>query len=741
MNNWYNLSFNTIINFLKSDEKRGLSFKQLEINLKTAGKNSLNLGGKEEESEKKKFLKEVSKIAILITFIFFILGYVVEGLVIFILNFSIAYGKFRYTKNKEEQFNAINNLDYTDVWVLRAGNRDLIKAEDLVVGDIVLLKKGNIVPADIRIINSKNLRINERNILGEEFISLKNPSKIYGEPISVKEIYNMAFRGTRVIEGEGKGIVVNIGTKTNLGSIVRYFHSFNSKKEKSLKAIKIFKKKFNLYSLIFLAIIIGIFSIIKSSEVKSLIFYYLFIIAIVNLMDIIELLVVKKKVKELSAEGININDKDSFSKLNDIDLLILDKLETISESRMEVKAFYTNRIINESGKVDRTNINEERLINIALLCNDSKYNNVDDSFVGDLKEGAILKFASKNNIFKGNVEGKNKRIFKVINNGDKEIKTTVNRINKNYRANVRGNLEDILSKSNYIMINGIERPITNEEIENLKIIDFNFINRGFITEAIAYRSFNYEPTEEENIENNLVFLGLIAYENPIKENAKLLIGETRKRKIIPIIITEENKITAYRSLKELSIVNNMTEVISGVEMLSLSKDEFIEVLGRAKAFCKVTPEMRNKIIETYVDNKYKVATTVENLSNMPSVLLSEISIAKGDKVSGLVNTLSTVNMSENILENLLKLYDFGKVYKGNLNKALEFLKKFFIIEFITIPIIAFTFNLNLTYYIIFINLILGLLLYFMILKYNYFKEKIALNIELITEKWKVLKKR
>lgn len=737
MDRWYNLSWSRIVELLKSDSKRGLSFKQLELSIKTGGKNNLKLRGNSNKSNLKLFIEEVPFFVIFLLVILLILGSYIETSIIFIVMVIYIYSFYNNKKKGLSQFEAINNLNYTDVWVMRAGIRDFIKAEELVIGDIVLLKKGNIVPADIRIIESEDLRINERNILGEEFVSLKNPARIDGEVNSLREVYNMAFRGSRIISGEGKGIVVSIGAKTNLGSIVKYFNLFSNKNKDDENKIRRFKKTINIYgTLIILAIFLGL-KIFNVDDYKTIVSSIIFIIATFNFLDFFKFIVMKYKIKGLESDGINNLSNESLKDFGNINIVFVDKLASITEERMEVKAFYTNMEINHSGKINTSDINNERLMAIAVLCNNSKYSKKNECYNGDLREGAILKFASENGIFKSALDAKNKRVFEVVNDGYKNIKTTVNRVNRNYRANTRGALDEILSRSSYIMIDGIEKPLDKEIIENIKKIDFNFQNTGYITEGFAYRSFKYEPSEDENIENNLVFVGIVAYENPKKANVEDVIVEVKKRGIVPILFTDDNKITAYRIGKEVGLINNMSEVISGVEMLALGKDEIIDVLARVKVFCRINPDIRNKIIEIFVENKYKVCSTGENLSHMPSVLLSTVSVAKGNNVAALIKTLSTVSIQDDILKNIIYLYDKSKRHKYNLYKSLDVLKRSLIIEILLVIIINGLFNFSVrTYVIIWNMIIIPIIFSILILKYDKLEIKISKISEFIRNKWK-----
>lgn len=480
----------------------------------------------------------------------------------------------------------------------------------------------------------------------------------------------------------------------------------------------------------------------KIETIKTLGIYSLFIVGTFNFLDMFKFLTIKKNIEGFKRKGISSLKEEYLKNFDNINVLFVDKLAAITEEKMNVKTIYTNNEINKKGKINTNEINNERLMSIAVLCNNSKYNKAVDSYSGDLKEGATLKFASENGVFKSALEAKNKRLFEVVNDGYKEIKTTVNRVNNKYRANIRGSLDEILARSSYIMIDGIEKTLDNETIENIKKIDFNFENTGYVTEAFAYRSFNYEPTEDENIESNLVFVGLIGYENPKKENVEEIIDEIKKRNIVPILFTDDNKITAYRIGKEVGLVSNMSEVISGVELLSLGKDEIIEVLSRVKVFCRINPDIRNKIIEIFVENKYKICSTGENLSHIPSVLLSDVSVAKGNNVAALIKTLSTVSIGDNILKNIIYLYDECKKYKYNLEKTLNLMKNILIVEIVVVLFLELILKTSLRYWVLLFNfLFIPILFSLLIISYKNIERKVLDLGEFISNKWRVLKLR
>ena len=220
------------------------------------------------------------------------------------------------------------------------------------------------------------------------------------------------------------------------------------------------------------------------------------------------------------------------------------------------------------------------------------------------------------------------------------------------------------------MLEGIERELTDEIRNRIKLIDMSFSTEGLITQGFAYRNFNYQPSKSENIESNMVFVGIAGLENPLIHNIKNDIRNIKDRGIVPILFTEESKLSAITNCLKCEIIRNKNQVVAGIELDSLNQDEFKELVGRVRVFCRVTPEIKAKIVALFVKDGYKVATVGENLNDIPVLNLANVGISKG-KATEMVKKISDVYIKDNYLEGLFNIRKYSKEIKTNIQRALK----------------------------------------------------------------------
>ena len=691
MRKFCSLSYDEIIKSFNSDEVRGLSYKNIEINSKKFGNNKINFLI---EKEKNIFNLFKNKSVWLILFSIFLAIWAkqyVNSFILTIILISIFIIRYIEINNYKKQIENLSDINYPDVKVIRGGIKDIIKTEELVVGDIVILNKNSIVPADIRIIKSNNLSINERNITGLDFSVKKYSAKLSERAKSLTDFNNIAFRGSRIEEGNGLGVVISVGENTQFSRILKYFNDLKDRKNKIgkdiEKTISSFKKPIIIFALILSMVIL----IINKEDKLVVISNIWFLIASVKFINIIYIFRLVKKY-DFKKENIDINNMLILDHAKDVNVLFLDKIGSIAEEEMRVKTIYTSeKLIDKLDDVDLNDININRILDIALLNNEAKFIREEDRYEGELIDIALMNFATEKRIFKTTINSKYPRVFSITYDADKGVSTSVNKAKSQYRANVIGNVDELLEKCKFIMIDGIEREITKNDIEKIRMIDFNISNKALITKGFAYRSFTYEPSEDENIESNLVFVGIIGFENPIKDTAIDLIKNIKSQKIHPILITEDNKLVANRLGISLGLTKGMDEVISGVEILSLDKKELINILSRVKILSKITPEIKTKVISLFAES-YKISSMGESLADIPSIALSDIGISRGRKPAKLLKDISDVYIRDNILERFISIIGISKDLSCRIGYTLNFFKRVLFIELSLVIISYLVFN-------------------------------------------------
>lgn len=676
MKTFYSSSVEQVVQELNSDKYRGLSYKNLSENIDKFGENIIKV------EMDRSVLKTVFNLKEYI--LFFIALLVSIGLKFYICTIAVLImmiAKLTLSildyKNKKKKTQHIESLNYTDVNIVRAGTRDCVRADILTVGDIVFLKKGDIISADIRIIEEENLYVNERNITSIDTQVRKYSTRI-DRVKSLDEISNMVFRGTRVVRGSAKGIVVSIGNDTQIGRLLEYIKISDVRSRKVFDTLEESSRNTSIFMFVGATIISMLLIFVQSNITNEYIALVWFIACSINTKSVDKIYFLLKK-KILFKEGIFIDDFNILKRFSDINVLFMPKISSVSNSKMNIKTIYTsNALFEDINKIDKSNINIERILNIGILNNNATFQSDKNTYMGNLIDAAILEFCNKNAIFKSVVLSKYKPIFNISD--DKGISTSVNKVRANYRASVKGYVDEVLERCKYIMIDGVERDITDDDIEKIRMIDFNISNKGYETVGFAYRSFAYEPSEDENIESNLVFVGISGFENELREDAKKLVFELKKNHVLPILITDDNKIVATRIGIDLGIARGMEEVVSGVELLSLDKDEFINVLSRVRVLCRITPAIKSKIINLFSNEGYNVVAVGENLSDIPSISTSDIGIVSGKRPAKLLEKMADIKIGDNILFEFLKMLKQGDNAKLSKDKLLTVYKVVFLYE-------------------------------------------------------------
>lgn len=703
---YYNNTWKFIVEKLGSDINKGLSEEYIAKRRASYGDNKIKLPYGSNGIFT--YIKELSSIYLLIclfidVFLLYNSEYVL-ALLVTIMFISNVFFRWINIYKKKKQIEFLQNINYTTVVVIRDGVEKIVKSEDLVVGDIVFVRKGSLIAADMRVIRAYDIKVDEKNVTGEHFLKDKYESKIGGDISDISEMKNILFKGTVIKEGEGAGVVISTGNNTYLGKLLNVLNYSNNNKN-TLR--NIFDKNVNkLYITIFL---LSIIITALSGENMSI---SLFLLGIIPVELILNTYIYILK-KDLAKDGIELINASTLDLIKDLEILFLDKVGSITLNKMVVKGIVSNNKLYDIDKIDyRKDININRLMDILLLCNNSTYNIETDTGSGDLCEIAYLGFAARNRIYKSLLDSRYKRIFEVPMDSDKKILTTLNKLQqKGYRANIKGDVDKVLERCTHIMIDGLEKELTNEYIEMIKAFDFNYSIEGLKTQGVAYRSFNYKPSVSENIESNLVFVGIVALENPIIEDVDNQIFKIKQRGIVPILFTDDNKIAATAIGQKSKLISDPSSVISGIELDSLSKEELIEVLSRVKVFSRVNPEIKSKIVGLFNKDGYNVAIAGETLGDLSSLSIAKVGISKG-KSPEIVKNVSDLFIKDNYLNGFLELFDVSKNFMRNLSSCKNLTLIFLISQVLSLNLLSIA-NYNVGFkfvQILLINLLIFLII-------------------------------
>ncbi|MBU3160114.1 hypothetical protein KPL37_10145 [Clostridium frigoris] len=683
MKKWYGKTMTKVIKMLNSDIDLGLDEEKIKYMRESYGENTI-LKPKTEslltlivnQIKQLWFFVSLACIAMLFYNKLLIIGCFVT-LIIILSVMLLINGDYKEKKSLV----AIDNLNTTQSNVKRFGKIIKINCEEMVVGDIVFLEKGRYVSADIRILECEDLKVVEVSVTGEKYEVEKYSMKIEEEVVNLSEIKNIVFKSSFITEGSGLGIIIATGMNTQIGKIIKVLlESKNNSSSFSNSLTKVVNRG-SIITLI-VGLITLIFTTYKNNGIHETVNSLIYISMTFNSSMFIIILYLFFYIffSKLNKKNIYVKSIATIYTLTNISAIFMKKIGAVSENRLILCEVYCDgRHIDMKDHKLETEEAIEKIISIALLCNDSKLFNKSSKHLRDLnsienlEEHEILEFWNKNFAKNSKIETKHRRIFKIAYDSDKRIKTVVNKIDDKYRANVKGVLDGMLSRCTHILINGVEKEINEDDIVNIINVHIDMSNKAYNVTGYAYRNFSYKPSIDENIESNLVFVGLIGFENPIKKNSYIAVNTCRKIDIRVIIDQEDNKLASFAFGELIGLTCKKEEILSGIEMDYMSKDEFEKNIENVSIFSKISPKHKSEIVSVLNEKGHSIASVGDTLTDLEYLNKSDISISVGSECSNVVKKLSNIFLEENDFGDIVNLIQDSKKIINNISRVVLFI--------------------------------------------------------------------
>lgn len=679
MREYYQKSWMKVVELLGSNVYKGLIEYDCILRREKYGDNKVTIPNK--KSLKRFLLDRIiswNSLVYLVICIIFIIKkkYLFLFVEIMVFLLGILHTFWTSMKNKKN-IELLRNLNTTDVLVLREGIERIIKSEELVIGDIVLFKKNSFISADLRIISSKDLKVDERSITGDKILKDKHEAMIDHNVASLSDISNILFKGSVIKRGSGSGVVIATGMNTHLGNLLSSLDKYELKKSSGFKEIDSNINKLNIIGILLTLILASIIpgkSIIRQEVLLSCIF-----ISTALIYPIIYYIYEKSIVKEFEKREIYLNSIFSLRDSDEVKVVFVEKNGSITKEKAEVHKMFFNESTFSIKDVDKKNTDLLRLIDISCITSDI-YKEIKDE--NDIFGEAYIKFCDEHDFGKSRIIQENRFRFRTEINSTDSIRTTVTKNSRGFRATSRGTLDKIIPKCTSVLINGVEHFLTEEEINKIKLADLCFAREGLITEALAYRRFNYEPSKEENIESNMVLVGLIGIKPELSDEIEEDIEELFDKGVLPLVFCEDNKITAEILGRKIGLISSSKEVTSGVELSHMSEDEFYKTVSKSRIFCRLKPEQKLKIVNAFYSDGFKVAVEGETLGDLSIISMSNIGIGKS-KAPKILKKICDMYTEKSSIKTLLISKKRGKEIRNSIEKA-----GFVFIQFILAQIFA-----------------------------------------------------
>jgi len=672
---WFNKRSEEIINELSSNLINGLSSSEAKSRLEKNGLNKLQ--GKKKKSLLQLFFSQINDVMIYILLIASIISAVVgeisDAIIILIVIFINAIIGVIQESKAEKALEALKSMSTPKALVKRDGNVIEIPSEEVVVGDIIVIDAGRYIPADLRLIETANLKIEESAFTGESVPAEKNSNIILDDKeVPIGDQHNMAFMSTLVTYGRGVGIVVNTGMNTQIGKIAKMLDAEDDNTTPLQKKLAQLGKTLGFIA-VGISILMFIVSIFQGRDILEMfmISISLAVAAIPEGLPAIVAIVLALGVQRMIKENAIIRKLPSVETLGSVNIICSDKTGTLTINKMTVKKYYINGEITNLENIDITNHETKLLVHGMILCNDAT--SKDGIQTGDPTEVALIDVGNKVNIFKEDLNREFKRINEIPFDSDRKLMTTVNSYNDKYNVFTKGAIDSILKISNKILVNGEVKEFTNKEKDEVLKASNLMSDDALRVLALAYKNIDNEHVAIDELEKDLIFVGLMGMIDPPREEVKGSIELSKKAGIRTIMITGDHKNTAVAIAKELGIAEDISQAMAGSEIDSYSDEEFTKVINNYRVFARVSPEHKVKIVKAFKSYDNIVSMTGDGVNDAPSLKAADIGVAMGITGTDVAKGAADMVLTDDNFTTIVKAVEEGRNIFNNIKKSIIFL--------------------------------------------------------------------
>ncbi|MDY6226889.1 MAG: calcium-translocating P-type ATPase, PMCA-type [Clostridium sp.] len=672
---WFNKNSKEVINELSTDLINGLSSSEAKLRLTKYGLNKIQ--GKKKKSIFQLFLAQINDIMIYIlliaAIISFVVGEVSDSIIILIVIFINAIIGVIQESKAEKALEALKSMSTPKAIVKRDGNIIEIPSEEVVIGDIIIIDAGRYIPADLRIVEAANLKIEESAFTGESVPSEKNSNTITeGKDVPIGDQHNMAFMSTLVTYGRGIGVVVNTGMNTEIGKIAKMLDSEDENTTPLQKKLAQLGKILG-FAAVGISIIMFLISLFQGRDFLEMFMtsISLAVAAIPEGLPAIVAIVLALGVQRMIKENAIIRKLPSVETLGSVNIICSDKTGTLTINKMTVKKYYVNGQIYNLKSIDIKNKETKLLTYGMILCNDAT--SKDGVQTGDPTEVALIDVGNKINIFKDDLNKEFKRVNEIPFDSDRKLMTTVNSYENKYYVFTKGAIDSILKISNKILINGEIKDFADKEKSETLNASNLMSDDALRVLALAYKPIDNEHVPIDELENDLIFVGLMGMIDPPREEVKGSIELSKKAGIRTIMITGDHKNTAVAIAKELGIVEDISQAMSGSEIDSYSEEEFTKIVNDFKVFARVSPEHKVKIVKAFKSYGNIVSMTGDGVNDAPSLKAADIGIAMGITGTDVAKGAADMVLTDDNFTTIVKAVEEGRNIFNNIKKSIIFL--------------------------------------------------------------------
>ena len=687
-----------------SSKKEGLEEKEVTKRIGKYGYNEI-------EAKKPKTILEMVidglkdkmiLILLLASILSFILGEVAEGVVILIIIFINSLISIIQEKKAINAIIALRNMNAPHTTVIRGGKKKNILTKEVVLGDIVYLEDGNIVPADIRLIEENGLKVDESSLTGESVPVEKDANVTLDKNTPLADRVNMVYSSTIISYGTAIGVVVGTATNTEVGSIATMLDNTDSLDTPLKRKLNKVGEVLSIIGIL-VAILIFIIGLIYGKDFISLLMVSisLAISVIPEGLPATATIVMALGVSRMAKKNALVKKLPAVEALGSATVICSDKTGTLTLNKMTVvKSTLYSDIINKN---DLNTFNDD-LIKCSVICNNAYIDK--DKVIGDPTEGCLLTYAKNNGYDIKDIKS-NEVLYEQAFDSVRKRMSAVVKDKKGFLVYCKGAPEELIDVCSYASVEGKLVKLTSEDKDKIKEYCVTMSSKGLRLLGFAMNNINTLPKEGDMIEEDLTFIGIMGIIDPPREEVKHAIKTCHEAGIRVIMITGDHKLTARAIAKDLGIYKKGDLVVDGETLSKMSDLKLRNTIKDISVFARVTPQDKLRIVNALKKNKEIVAMTGDGVNDAPALKKADIGVAMGITGTDVAKDAAAMILLDDNFTTIEAAVKEGRRVYRNIQKVIQYLLAGNIAEVLTI-FISMLFNLPsplLAVHILFINLV------------------------------------
>ncbi len=665
---FYKKSITETCTELNTNQNTGLSIEDANKRLSEHGPNALV--EKKGKTKLQMFLGQLQDTLIYILFvaaaISIALGEVTDAIVILLVVLLNAVIGMVQESKAEAALEALKNLSSPTAMVRRSGKVMEIPASELVVGDVVVLEAGRVIPADLRLIQSVNLKVEESALTGESVPVDKDANFVPTEDMGIGDQINMAFSSTSVSYGRGEGIVVYTGMDTEIGKIAAMISDATEELTPLQKRLNDLGKVLGIVAIVIVVAMFGI-AVLQGRDIIDMFItaIALAVAAVPEGLTAVVTIVLALGVTRMVKVNTIVRKLPAVETLGAVSIVCSDKTGTLTQNKMTVTKVYLDGEL--KNVEDLSYENNKLFLDGFILCNDaSTANNVR---VGDLTELALLDMGTKVSVTREGLEETNPRINEKSFDSARKLMTTVHKdASGKIMSYTKGAMDILLERCNKIYLNGQYLDINEQHIA-----DINKAAKEMAQGALRVLALGIKEDDDSASEENLTFVGLVGMIDPPRPEAKESVKVLKNAGVTTVMITGDHKDTALAIAKELGIAEDEKQCITGNELNELTQEELNEKVCDLRVFARVSPEHKVMIVKAFKSNGSIVSMTGDGVNDAPSLKAADIGVAMGITGTDVAKGASDMVLTDDNFATIEKAVAEGRGIYKNIKKTVLFL--------------------------------------------------------------------